>query len=620
MKYRKEIDGLRALAVIPVIFFHAGFKYFDGGFIGVDIFFVISGYLITSILIQDISKNNFSLINFYDRRIRRILPALFFVTLLSIPFAFLLMLPTEMLSFSKSLISSILFLSNFFFWRERGYFGTAVEEKPLIHTWSLSIEEQYYLLFPILLYYFWRFGRTKLFWIIILISLISFFLSEWGSKNKPMANFYLTPTRAWEILVGSLTAIYLSNKKISSNNLLSLIGIFLIVFSIFFYDTKTPFPSHYTLLPIVGVVLLIIYANEKTLIAKFLGNKILVKIGLISYSLYLIHQPIFAYFRISPLYKPEMIFYFPLIFISILLAVFSWKYIEQPFRDKKKIKRNYVFKLSLVFAIFIILIGLMGIKSNGFNKLRFSSSDREFLDVLLLKNYSYVIKRFDELKNKDWDTSRKTSDVLIIGDSYAKDLVNAIYEANLNENISLKVKEISAQCGNLFIEFEKKEKNIHPSNRHRCKKEDWANDLNLLEDLTNAEQVWLISSWREWHLEFINLSIKNLSNLTSAKILFFGRKDFPDFEAKKYIGLNISERSKHKEKIDYKFVKLNQNLRRIVGDEKFIDIQKLACGDEKANCKIFDDNGKLKTWDGAHFTKSGAKWFGKKLKSLDIFN
>jgi len=616
MKYRKEIDGLRAVAVIPVIFFHAGIKYFEGGFIGVDIFFVISGYLITSILIQDIEKNNFSLINFYDRRVRRILPALFFVMLITIPFAWLWMMPTQMEGYSRSLIASTLFLSNILFWKERNYFEIGVEEKPLIHTWSLSIEEQYYLIFPIFLFYAWYFGKKKVFWIILLISLISFILSEWGWRNRPMANFFLTPTRTWELLVGSLTALYLSGQKIKSNDLLSFLGLLFILLSVFFYDKNTPFPSFYTLLPISGVVMLIIYANDNTLIAKLLGNKSLVKIGLISYSLYLIHQPIFAFYRISPYYKSEIIYFLPLIFIAFLIAMFSWKYVEQPFRDKKKIKRKFLFSLSLIFVLTFISFGFTGVKSNGFNKLRFLPSDREFLDVLLLRNYQYVTNRFDQLKNKEWDINKETTNVLIIGDSFAQDIVNSVYEAELNKSLSLKVKEIPASCGNLFIKYNLKEKQMSQTDRKICKKSDLFADENFLKDLARAEEVWLVSSWRKWHLKYMKASIENLSELTQAKIKVFGRKDFPNFEPKKYIGLNKMERANYEDKINDKLLELNYDLALIVGNERFVDVQKMVCEFEKSKCKVFDEDGQIKTWDGSHFTKSGAKWLGKKLKNL----
>ena len=163
MKYPAEIDGLRALAVVSVILFHAGFELFNGGFVGVDAFFVISGYLITTILIENIENKRFSIVNFYERRARRILPALFFVMLVCIPVAWMWMLPNQMKDFSQSLVAVSLFASNILFWRESGYFATAAEEKPLLHTWSLAVEEQYYVLFPIFLILTWRFGKNRVF-------------------------------------------------------------------------------------------------------------------------------------------------------------------------------------------------------------------------------------------------------------------------------------------------------------------------------------------------------------------------------------------------------------------------------------------------------------------------
>ena len=200
MKYRTEIDGLRALAVVPVILFHAGFELFSGGFVGVDIFFVISGYLITSLLIEDIEKDRFSILSFYERRARRILPALFLVMLVCIPLAWTWMLPSQMQEFSHSLIAVCLFVSNILFWRETGYFGAAAEEKPLLHTWSLAVEEQYYVFFPLFLFFFWRFGKSNVFWLVVILTACSLALSEWAWRNAAMANFYLAPTRAWEAL------------------------------------------------------------------------------------------------------------------------------------------------------------------------------------------------------------------------------------------------------------------------------------------------------------------------------------------------------------------------------------------------------------------------------------
>ena len=214
MKLRPEIDGLRAVAVVPVILFHAGVTQFSGGFVGVDIFFVVSGYLITSILIEDIETGRFSISHFYERRARRILPALSFVVLVCLPFAWFLLLPDQLHDFSKSLIAVNLFLSNFYFWSESGYFDTSAEETPLLHTWSLAFEEQYYLLFPVLLLVFWRLGRQKVFWLIAALALSSLILSEWGWRKHPDANFYLLPSRAWELLSGSMAAFWVKNNGV----------------------------------------------------------------------------------------------------------------------------------------------------------------------------------------------------------------------------------------------------------------------------------------------------------------------------------------------------------------------------------------------------------------------
>ena len=220
MKYRAEIDGLRALAVIPVILFHAGFELFGGGFVGVDVFFVISGYLITTIIINEMDEGKFSLVNFYERRARRILPALFFVMLVCLPFAWYWLLPSDLKDFSQSVVAVAIFSSNILFWRESGYFDTAAELKPLLHTWSLAVEEQYYLLFPLFLLLTWRLGKK---WILVLLGIafpISLGLAHWAAYNNPSADFYLLPTRGWELLLGVFAGFYLQrNEYLKSNTL-----------------------------------------------------------------------------------------------------------------------------------------------------------------------------------------------------------------------------------------------------------------------------------------------------------------------------------------------------------------------------------------------------------------
>lgn len=215
MEYRREIDGLRALAVLPVILFHAGFKTFSGGFIGVDVFFVISGYLITTIILAELEQGKFSIVNFYERRARRILPALFLVMLVCIPFAWIWLLPSDMKGFSHSLIAVAVFASNILFWSESGYFDTATELKPLLHTWSLAVEEQYYVLFPLFLMLLWKLGKRCILVILGVVFAGSFAVAEWKSYAEPAAAFYLLPARAWELLIGAFAAFYLSkdNRK-----------------------------------------------------------------------------------------------------------------------------------------------------------------------------------------------------------------------------------------------------------------------------------------------------------------------------------------------------------------------------------------------------------------------
>ena len=217
MKYRAEIDGLRALAVLPVILFHAGFEWFSGGFVGVDVFFVISGYLITTIIISEMAEGKFSIINFYERRARRILPALFFVMLACLPFAWLWLAPSDLRDFGQSLVAVSTFSSNILFWWESGYFDTAAELKPLLHTWSLAVEEQFYILFPLFLMLTWRLGIKTILILLSIVFLISLGVAVWGTQYATHPKiisgaFFLLPTRGWELLIGVFAAFYILSR------------------------------------------------------------------------------------------------------------------------------------------------------------------------------------------------------------------------------------------------------------------------------------------------------------------------------------------------------------------------------------------------------------------------
>ncbi len=369
MRYRPEIDGLRAISVLPVIMFHAGFTLFSGGFVGVDIFFVISGFLITSIIASEISQNNFTFLRFYERRARRILPALFFVIACCFPFAWLWTFPVQAKELSASVVSVVFFASNIFFWMKDGYFSEASELRPLLHTWSLAVEEQYYLLFPPFLLLLWRYGRNRLFLIISILALGSLLLTELGWRFKPSANFFLAPTRAWELLAGSLCALFAFNKQPLRNNFLSSFGLALIVFAILRYDNSTPFPSSYALAPVMGACLILLFGNTGTAVAWLLSRQVLVALGLISYSAYLWHQPVFAFARIHSIFPPNSLTMASLACLSLILAFITWKYVESPFRSKRSSfvrGTGAMFSVTAAFAVTFVCIGLAGYFTNGF--------------------------------------------------------------------------------------------------------------------------------------------------------------------------------------------------------------------------------------------------------------
>jgi peptidoglycan/LPS O-acetylase OafA/YrhL len=429
MIYRREIDGLRAVAVVPVILFHAGLTVFSGGYVGVDVFFVISGFLITSILIDELTQGSFSITRFYERRARRILPALFFVMLCCIPFAWVWMLPSELKSFSQSLVAVTLFTSNILFWYGDGYFASATELKPLLHTWSLAVEEQYYLLFPLSLMLLWPFGRKRLFWTIVCVTIVSFLISEWGWRNKPSANFYLAPTRAWELLAGSICAFWLSGRDQPENNWLSSLGLAAIFVAIFCYDENTPFPSIYALVPVVGTALVIVFGGAGTWTARLLSARPFVGIGLISYSAYLWHQPLFAFARIRIFPEPKQLLMMALSFITLILAYFSWRYIEMPFRKGKNsllLKKRTLFISICISAAAFLIFGFLGYLHEGFASRSRGLASAPNVEDRLIVNYGLHSECEGEFNlSANCYTSKKPR-VLLWGDSYAMHLVQGI--------------------------------------------------------------------------------------------------------------------------------------------------------------------------------------------------
>ena len=427
--YRPEIDGLRAIAVGAVILYHAqsysqitffGHQLFKGGFIGVDIFFVISGYLITSIILKElVTTGSFSFKNFYIRRIRRILPALLFIMLVLLPFTWMYLLPNNFVDFSKSILYSLGFSSNYYFHYSGQVYGAETGlSKPFLHTWSLSVEEQFYILFPIVLLIIFKFFRKYLIHIVIIGFIVSLGLAEWTSRNYPSTSFYFLHTRMWELLAGSILAyLEITRGHRGKNKILNLIsptiGLVLIGHSIIFFDDDIFHPSFYTLSPIIGVCLIIWFSNRDELITKILSTKLFVGIGLISYSLYLWHFPIFSFTKHGGLTIGSITGKLSLIPILFICSIISYYFIEKSFRNRKNsLKKIFI---PIITSIFILIsFNYYVINNDGVNE--------------------RVFKKFHNLKinlsSNDFFQKDNTQKVVLIGDSLAGTL-----EFSLNEEI-----------------------------------------------------------------------------------------------------------------------------------------------------------------------------------------
>ncbi|MEL0207950.1 MAG: acyltransferase, partial [Gammaproteobacteria bacterium] len=303
MNYRRDIDGLRAIAILPVIFFHAGFNNFDYGYLGVDIFFVISGYLITSFIVNDLKHEKFKILNFFDRRARRILPGLVFIMIASIPLAIVYMQPDDLENFGQSLFATSLFSNNILLYLTSGYWDIASEFKPLLHTWSLSVEEQYYLIFPFLMILIWKLKSfCSMFILFLFLSLLSFFYYYFGSFGnesiESRASFLLLFGRAWQILLGAIGALIsleiitkMDTVKKFYQESICLLGLLLIFLSMFHSLIFELDQIYLPVLASIGTLLLLVFSNQNLITTALLRSKLFVWIGLISYSLYLWHQP-----------------------------------------------------------------------------------------------------------------------------------------------------------------------------------------------------------------------------------------------------------------------------------------------------------------------------------------
>ncbi|MGH6958825.1 MAG: acyltransferase family protein, partial [Caulobacteraceae bacterium] len=371
MAYRPDIDGLRAVAVLAVVLYHAGLRVTSGGFVGVDVFFVISGYVISKSLLGDIDGGRFSISGFYERRVRRIFPALFATMIASWVAAMALLLPSYLVDYSRSLAAAAAFASNFYFWKSSGYFANGATLRPLLHTWSLSVEEQFYIFAPLTLFLVARYFRKR--WVLVLapVALASLALSIVATRIGPTANFFLLPTRAWELILGALLALGdpPSLKASWAREVLAALGLALIAYAIFAYSPATPFPGLAALPPCLGAAMLIyVGASGGSLATRFLALPPMVAVGLISYSLYLVHWPIVSFLTYWQLRAPGPDEAPAILAVSLALAALSWRFVEQPFRNRSLFhpSRRALLGAGLATMAFAAGLGLLGVATGGF--------------------------------------------------------------------------------------------------------------------------------------------------------------------------------------------------------------------------------------------------------------
>lgn len=420
MKYRPEIDGLRAVAVIPVILFHSGYQGISGGFVGVDIFFVISGFLITSLLLKDVTDGSFSVLQFYARRARRILPALFFVIMCTIPLSYLWLSPQDLKSYFRSVFATSTFVSNILFWQETGYFATAAESKPLIHTWSLAVEEQYYIVIPFVVMFFFRRGLKHLAVAFLLILVSSLVLSQWASVNYPSFSYFFILTRSWELVVGGLVAIFLRSSRMNkfavANGALTLLGLSMIGLSLFLIDEGTVFPGFWALLPVLGTALVVLGGGTPSIGNAFLSSPPLVFVGQLSYSAYLWHQPLFAYAKYRTLGAPPASLMVGLTFATFAFAYISWRFVERPFRHDGvfgALSVSRVIAISASALGVLAIVGVVGSVSDGYPR-----------------RHPLLVGKDIDLGWKDagWVENAASSKFVLVGDSHARHYFLALRE------------------------------------------------------------------------------------------------------------------------------------------------------------------------------------------------
>lgn len=633
IKYQPEIDGLRAIAVISVLLFHLEYAFIPGGFVGVDVFFVISGFLITRILYRDVSAGNFSFKRFYMRRIKRLAPALIAVLLATFVVSLFFLTPNFLQRVSGAMIASVLSVSNIFFWLESGYFDASADLKPLLHTWSLSVEEQFYFVWPALLFLCAGRSRKAMLILFAVLGVVSLLAAKWFTVKDPTASFFLMPFRVYEFAIGAALAMIpvvslhgsqpLSNK---ARELMCLSGLALIAYSLFLFDKTTPFPDVYALVPCIGAALLIAGGS-----ARYSGwalkNPLSVWLGKISYSLYLVHWPI------AVLYKhitfEDMIVgktRIALLILTMLAAVALYYLVENRFRYGLPASNGTQSRRKLAWLAVPVVLLATSAHAYVFSgwPARFDAALINAIgDIeakqLMRRQYiegpgSLSYMPFDEPASADV----ASVNLLVLGDSHATDMFNALY-FNLADtpNVSIRRLEIDDSCMYLFNSGETDQS---AALQERCERQYQAVQESELP--AHADSIVFSARWETPYLADIPVFI-DFINRHSANVILMGRtaefKSVPSLVMKNGLTPSIGElvaarRNTELDALNIKVSTLAEEL-----GLPYIDKVPYLCDLTANSCDVIDEQGKILYTDYGHWTVEGARFFGARLLQDDQF-
>ena len=618
--YRSDIDGLRAVSVLAVIFYHANVSFFSGGFAGVDVFFVISGFLISSIILREQQMGTFTLANFYMRRVRRILPAIFTVTIVCIPLAWFILGPRDMKDFAQSVGGVVTFTSNLLFWRESGYFEQSVEYKPLLHTWSLAVEEQFYAIFPLVLMALAALRLKIKFVILACIFFVSFYFSMTYSQSDPGAAFYLIVSRAWQLILGAASALfvlnYTGNISRPVSEVLSIIGFMMVIVSIVIFDANSWDTPALMLIPVVGATLIIIFSKSQMIIGKLLGSKILVALGILSYSAYLWHYPILAFTKYSLTDDLQPIYLSLIGLSSFALAYPTWLLIENLFRDSQRIGDRLLLIIILPIGSGLFLFAILGHMSNGFD-FRYNSEEKRIISYL---SYSYsssynegkCFMRADQ-DPAEWAESCILTDgekVFLWGDSHAAALSSGLRRQwpNLSQMNSsgcppiankLFVKRPNCKTFNdeILSVIKKQQPAIlilHANwSSYDFTKAELFDTLITLKKLSPASQITILGGSPQWKPDLPRSILK--SNMDTSSVEQW---------------LKISNANE--------ILTVDENIKDIglQASVNFISILDKICIEDRCLALVKGKSGlEPLVWDSSHLTSSGADKLGKIIKN-----